>query len=298
MQQDRMPPCSVLTFDLHTVDVPEDIRHAARRLTEGGLRATFFVPTEMLASAAHVEAIRELQASGHELGSHGHLHDWREIEALMFGSSAELAFLRESHELHTRCFASPPRAFRSPRWCRLGRAAIDELQRLGYVVDSSATPQRLPWLSSTPFHAGWVLTPRVPHLLADGLLELPTSCLLVPLSAPAFATLRHRLSLAMLAVLAREAQLGRDRALVAMMHVEDLNPSTSRSASPGALSWRDFQLRPQGGFRAKLFLRERDPRRLAAIHDALLERITRFPQRTASEFASDWFVRHGSRPSV
>ncbi len=293
---DRIPPSSVLTFDLHSVDEPDDILFTASRLASVGIRATFFVPSELLASRDHLRALRELADHGHDLGSHGHLHDWREIQALMGGDLGELAFLSHSHALHAQHLGTPPRSFRSPRWCRLGQAAVRTLERLGYDVDSSATPQRLPWLSSTPFHAGWLWTNRAPHLLGRSLLELPTSCFGVPFSAPAFATLRRSLSLGMLDLLEWEARNSSERAIVTMMHVEDLNPDTRRRLDPGRFVARDLLPRAQGGFRAKLFLRERDPRRIAALHESLLDRLAKLPQVTASEFASGWRSRRAAIP--
>ena len=182
----------VLTVDVHAEDRPADVSRAACWLYEHGLQATFFVPSALFEDAGFHHHLVRLPSLGFEVGSHGHQHDFAEIRALMRGRAADLGFLHRSHALYQETFSDAPVSFRSPAWCPLGPAAIDMLVALGYRVDSSATPQRLPILSSTPYANTWIGARRGIHDLAPGLLEVPTSCLLLPAASPAFLTLRRR----------------------------------------------------------------------------------------------------------
>ena len=168
-----------LTVDIHAEDRPADIGCAARWLREAGIPATFFVPSALFEHDAFRPHLVRLPTLGHEVGSHGHRHDFTEIRALMRGETADLAFLRRSHALYQEIFGSAPIAFRSPAWCPLGPAAIAMLVALGYRVDSSATPQRLPIFSSTPYANTWYPSaargPRVGPRLVGGPHLLPAA---------------------------------------------------------------------------------------------------------------------------
>lgn len=281
------PSSIAYTFDLHDVDVPEDILRTAEWFRESGRTATFFVPSAMLAEARYSNALRRLPRLGHEVGSHGHRHDWGEIDALMAGTNGRLGFLAESRDRHAQFFGGPPASFRSPRWCTLGRPAIEALRALGYVADSSATPQRLPLFSSRPFHPGWWASPRGVHALAPGLVEVPTSTLLLPAGAPTFLTLRSPGTRVFLALLDLEARLDHGRPLVLQFHVEDFVPESRRERSWGRPSWGDLSLRSRGGFRLKLFLRETDPTRVVRTHRGILERYAARESLTITAIARD-----------
>ncbi|MBI5169348.1 MAG: polysaccharide deacetylase family protein [Candidatus Eisenbacteria bacterium] len=281
------------TFDLHDVDHPSDVRHAAEWFAERGLPATFFVPSALFAIAPLAEALRRLPALGHEVASHGHEHDWNEIDALMGGRPERLGFLRESHARHADFFGEAPASFRSPRWCTLGPHAVHALAALGYRADSSATPQRFPLFSSTPLNPGWWASPRTVHELAPGLLEIPTSTLLVPAGAPAFLTLRGAGSRTLVAALMRECRWS-GAPLVLQFHVEDFTPATLRDRGWGRASWRDLLPRARGGFRIKLFLRERDPDRIVATHRGVVEACAPLEPSTIGGIAR---ARYERRPS-
>jgi hypothetical protein len=151
-------------------------------------------------------------------------------------------------------------------------------------VDSSATPTRLPLLSSHPFRVGWLFARRSVSRLVDDLIEIPTSCLFVPAGAPTFLTLRAG-SHALMAALLLEARARRDRVVVAQFHVEDLVPASRRNRCPGRFSLRDMWLRPRGGFGFKWFLRERDPQRICALHRSLAQRLASEDCRPLAEWA-------------
>lgn len=273
------------TFDLHDVDHPEDIVQAAEWFHDTGRVATFFVPSAMLGESRYTLVLRRLVRLGHEVASHGHRHDWDEIDALMRGRPEEIRFLAESHDRHAEFFAAAPTSFRSPRWCTLGSGAVAELKRLGYLADSSATPQRLPLFSACPFHPGWWASPRRMHSLAPGLIEVPTSTLLLPAGAPTFLTLRATGTRIFLAVLAWEASLDRDHPLVLQFHVEDFSPNSARERGWGRPSWRDVVLRKRGGFRMKLFLRDTDSARIVHNHQGILDRLARVESSTITALA-------------
>ena len=284
MRPTRDRPTVAFTFDLHDVDHPSDVRHAAEWFAERGLPATFFVPSALFAIAPLADELRRLPGLGHEVASHGHEHDWTEIDALMCGGPERLAFLRESHARHADFFGEAPVSFRSPRWCTLGPHAVRALASLGYAADSSATPQRFPLFSSTPLNPGWWASPRTVHELAPGLLEIPTSTLLVPAGAPAFLTFRAAGSRALVSALARECRWS-GAPLVLQFHVEDFTPATSRDRGWGRPSWRDLLPRARGGFRIKLFLRERDPDRIVATHHGIVDACAAFAPATIAGIA-------------
>ncbi len=164
-----------------------------------------------------------------------------------------------------------PTSFRSPAWCPLGPNAIAALIELGYRVDSSATPQRLPFLSSTPYANTWLATRHGVHELAPGLLEVPTSCLVLPAASPTFLTVRRRASLAFVRLLLSEAKRWPDRVLCVQLHTSDFVPDAAPPSPEETLDLRSFLPRPDGGLRFKVFLRERDPRQRYAILLAIIE---------------------------
>jgi hypothetical protein len=260
-----------LTVDVHEEDRPADVSRAACWLQARGIPATFFVPSALFEDAGFHHQVARLPALGHEVGSHGHQHDFVEIRALMRGAASDLEFLRRSHALYRETFGAGPISFRSPAWCPLGPAAIGMLVTLGYRVDSSATPQRLPIFSSTPYANTWVGARRGIHKLASGLVEVPTSCLLLPAASPTFLTLRRRAALTFLRLLLWEAQRCADRVPCVQLHVSDFVPDAAPPSPEERLGLHSFLPRADGGLRFKVFLRERDPRRVYAIMQEIIE---------------------------
>lgn len=262
-----------LTVDIHAEDRPADVGRAAGWLHQQGIPATFFVPSALFEHPGFGPQVAALPALGFEVGSHGHDHDYAEIRALMRGRGADLAFLRRSHDLYRATFGRAPVSFRSPAWCPLGRDAIGTLVDLGYRIDSSATPQRLPILSSTPYANTWLFARRGLHQLAPGLLEVPTSCLLLPAASPAFLTLRRRAARAFMGLLLWEARRWPDRLPCVQLHAGDFVPDAPPPPPEEALAPGSFLLRRDGGLRFKVFLRERDPLRIYAIVMTIIEAV-------------------------
>jgi peptidoglycan/xylan/chitin deacetylase (PgdA/CDA1 family) len=263
-------PWSCVTLDVHEVDRPEDIGFAAGWLVARRIPATFFVPGLLWRQARFRDALATLPGLGHEVASHGLRHDWAEAAALSSGRG--LGFLAAARDLHEQALGVRPVSFRAPYWGRLAPGAAAELARLGYEVDSSATPQRLPLLSSRPFARGWLFASRRPRPLAPGLLEIPTSTLLVPAWGSTFPILRGA-SRAFLGLLAAEARWMGDRVLVVQIHAGDLDPDAPATAEPRRAGWGDLLPRRTGGVGLRWWMHERDPRRRAVLHQQLVGRL-------------------------
>jgi hypothetical protein len=259
-----------VTLDVHAGDVPDEIVHSAEWLHTRGIAATYFIPSSLLADRAYMSALRLLPHVGHEVASHTHEHSVEEADALGAETRAGLDFLATSRDRHADFFGVAPRAFRSPGWCVLGPAALDVLEELGYVADSSATPQRLSMLSSRPYHAAWTFSARRPYRLRPNLLEVPTSTALVPAGSPTFLIFRRTLSTAFVRGLALEARLDGARPVVLQFHAGDFNPRARQAPPWGPLSPADFVLRRQGGFGFKHRLKSMDRRQIAATTEAVV----------------------------
>jgi peptidoglycan/xylan/chitin deacetylase (PgdA/CDA1 family) len=198
---------AVVSIDVHHGDRGSDVLAAACWLSERGLSATFFVPTAILGDPDVRAGLQGAAAMGFELGSHGHQHDWQEIQALERGDRHDLTFLARSRDAFEDAFGASPRVFRSPVWCGLSRLAIETLAGLGYLVDSSSTPQRPGLFSSRPFENPWILASRAPVFVTPTLLEVPQSTIAVPFGAPTFSMLRRRGSRLMARALMLESRL-------------------------------------------------------------------------------------------
>lgn len=262
-----------ITVDLHGGDSPDDIKYAAEYLRCRMMRGTFFVPSSMLLEAKYKSCLRQVPGLGHEVASHAHKHDSNEISALIDGRGAELAFLRRSKSICEDVMGQPPESFRSPAWCKLGRAAVDELQDLEYHVDSSATPGRWALLTSFPRQPTWSHSPRSPWFLRPGLLEIPTSTFLVPAGSPTFSTLRRTLAVLFVRLLATESYWHGNHVLVLQFHPDDFNPR-SQDRPRRRLQLSDFLLNDSGGFRFKYSLRTRCSSEIATITHTILDAVS------------------------
>jgi len=263
---------AVITFDIHLNDRPGDIVTCLDRLEAAGWRATFFVPTSMLGLPEFSGPLRELENRGCELGTHAHHHNGPEKAALRGDGDAGLGFLARSADAFAQFFGRAPRVFRAPCWAYLCEPAVDELERLGYRVDSSRTPQRPGILSSFPYDNRHMVSGRAPHFLRPGLLEVPTSTMLVPLGWPTFCTLRRRGSMVVTRALALEAKLRRSLVLVGQFHVSDLAPGGD-NMTQRTFRWSDLIPRADGGIAARRWLRMTDRGRVAGISLAVMTRM-------------------------
>lgn len=283
---------AAVTVDVHAGDRADDILAAADLLAEAGLRATFFVPGALFrTSEAMTAALHQVARLGHEVGSHGYQHDWREIDALTNGKAdTDLSFLEAARSEFEDLYGCRPRAFRSPVWCHLSDAALDELIRLGYEVDSSATPQRLQVLSSRPFCRSWMLSCRSPYLIRPSMLEVPTTSAMLPAGSTTFRLIRRTLSLTFVRLLLAEAALFPRRVVVLQFDSRDLNPNAERQ-SPRKWELADYLLKGYGGFAFRRHLLEYDPVVIANTAWTVLRLLT--TSLTMSEVRSVWLAREG-----
>jgi hypothetical protein len=282
---------TVITIDVHESDAPRDVRVAADRLASYGIRATFFVPGTLLESPAYAEALRALPRLQHEVGSHGFQHDWSEVNALVHGTSAaQLSFLERARTAFEDLYGHRPLAFRAPAWCRLNDRALDELVRLGYHVDSSATPQRLNVLGSMPFDRGWLWSRRSPHYLRPALLEVPNSTFLLPAASPTFRFLRRQCSSWFVRLLVLEAALCRNRIVALQFDARDLNP-LAMAHEHRPIKATDFIPNRAGGLTFRRHVQEFDPPSIAAIADTLLGLMSSGRTMTLSQVRETWQER-------
>jgi polysaccharide deacetylase family protein (PEP-CTERM system associated) len=108
-------------------------------LARHGIRATFFVLGYVAERAP--DLVARIRAAGHEIGSHGHLHQRvYEMDAEAFGRDLDAA---QAALIAAGC--EPARLFRAPEWSINDRNpwALEVLARRGFRVDSSMAPMKL-----------------------------------------------------------------------------------------------------------------------------------------------------------
>jgi polysaccharide deacetylase family protein (PEP-CTERM system associated) len=108
-------------------------------LARHGIRATFFVLGYVAERAP--DLIARIRDAGHEIGSHGHLHQRvYDMDAAGFAQDLEAsqAALRAAG-------CEPARLFRAPEWSINDRSlwALEVLARYGFRIDSSMAPMRI-----------------------------------------------------------------------------------------------------------------------------------------------------------
>jgi peptidoglycan/xylan/chitin deacetylase (PgdA/CDA1 family) len=264
---------AALTFDLHASDRAEDILACAQWLERHALPATFFIPTALLDEPGFEPALRAIDNGLNDLGTHGHKHDIAEMTALKSADPGpqDLDFLDLSAELFQRFFGRSARVFRSPTWCYVNHPAALRLSELGYTVDSSATPQRPGLLSSHPWENPWLFSQRSPYYRTPSLLEIPTSCMLLPLNRTAFSLLRMPGTLAFVSLFMAEASLFPERSVVMQLHPDDLVPTAQDE--PRSFRLRDLLPLRGSGIVARYWLidtnRHRSVARTIGACDAL-----------------------------
>jgi hypothetical protein len=262
----HVTPTVTVTIDVHESDTPRAVDTCSAALAERGVTATFFVPSALFHHDRLGPAVRRLGETTHAIGSHGHLHDQSEILALRGRDG--LGFLTESRDRFAQFYGYAPRFFRSPCWCELSDAAFVTLARLGYRVDCSSTPSRPGLLSSEPLANPWLSSPRKPYFVCGSLLEVPTSCLLLPLGSPTFLVLRTRASIAFCRLLLWEATVRPEIVVNVMLHTADFLDDWGYGRLPFSLS--DLLPQRDGGLTWRRFLRMSDPRRISSCVGAVV----------------------------
>jgi polysaccharide deacetylase family protein (PEP-CTERM system associated) len=199
-------------------------------LAANGVRATFFILGRI--AEAHPELVERILADGHEVGSHGHDHQFvyrQTRDSFARDLDASLAALR-------RAGAPDVASYRAPYFSITRRSlwALDLLAAAGITRDSSIMPARNP-------RYGIASAPLAPHLLQTvsgrSLLELPVSCLEVGSARLPFGGgfyLRF-LPLALIRAAIRHT-LRQDRPVVFYVHPWELDPAQPRLKLPAQVA--------------------------------------------------------------
>ena len=195
-------------------------------LAEHDARATFFVVGRV--AEACPELVGRILAAGHEVGSHGHDHQFAYRQ-----TPDEFARdLERSLRALDRAGAPPIRAYRAPYFSITRRSlwALDTLVAAGIELDSSIMPAPNP-------RYGIPDAPLGPHLIETAagppILEAPVSCLAVgPLRIPFAGGFYLRLfPRAIIRALIRRT-LAEGRPVVLYLHPWELDPDQPRLTLP------------------------------------------------------------------
>jgi len=119
-----------------------------------------------------------------------------------------------------------------------------------------------------------LFAPRAPHFMVPGLLEVPTSCFLVPLGWPTFCAFRETGTALFLKLLVLEATLRDTMVIVPQFHPSDFSPEGG-ALRHDSRRWRDLIPRGLGGMQARRWFRLSDRRRLVAIAGSVVATLAR-----------------------
>jgi polysaccharide deacetylase family protein (PEP-CTERM system associated) len=199
-------------------------------LARTGTRATFFI----LGPVAEREPglVAEIHRAGHEIGSHGSEH------RMVYGQSpAEFeADVRRSVAALEAATGVAPRGYRAPCFSITKRSlwALDILKGLGFTYDSSIHPVHNP-------RYGIARAPRLPHLAAPGLIEVPISTFpLGSLNLPCAGGVYFRaLPWFLLKRMFRRLEARGER-IIFYFHPWELDPGQPRIAAPWPLRMRHY----------------------------------------------------------
>jgi hypothetical protein len=263
-----------ITVDVHLDDTVEDITIACEWLAKHNIAATFFISSNLFTTKKFKSVLRLIPALGHEVGSHSHLHNHDEYSALTQNDKHRLDFLMKSKKIYEDLFGCKPVSFRSPCWCFLSKAALDTLEELDYLIDSSSTPQRLAILTSHPYNKSWALSARSPYFIRPTLLEIPTSCFIVPASSMTFATLRSLSCLFINFLIVESVLCG--RIINLQFHPGDFNPNSKGKKWKAPLKLKDFIPTRNNGFNFKHLLPESDTIKLNNLTQTIIQRVSLF----------------------
>jgi polysaccharide deacetylase family protein (PEP-CTERM system associated) len=221
--------------------VEETTRDILDLLDRRHVRATFFVVGWV--AERHPRLIEAVRAAGHDIGSHGYIHQ----RAYDLGPEAFRDDLRRSLRALTAAGLPPVTMFRAPEWSINDRSlwALDTLAEEGVTVDASMAPLRI---------VGALTYPRYPHIRqtrAGPITEVP------PLVADRF---RHvmpmgwgwglRMSSPKRVLRAIDAVNRAGLPAVLTVHPWELDPNPPRVRLPATLHFAHyFRL---GGFRERL----------------------------------------------
>ncbi|MEM6915187.1 MAG: polysaccharide deacetylase [Verrucomicrobiota bacterium] len=114
---------------------------------------TFFIPSWIVEH--HPKMTKAVQAAGHEIGAHGHLHE----KLADLNPEEEVAVLDQSIEILTKHLGAPPVGYRAP-WFEINPGTVELLQSRGFLYNAS------------------MMSDDVPIQHGNGLVEIPGQWLL------------------------------------------------------------------------------------------------------------------------
>jgi polysaccharide deacetylase family protein (PEP-CTERM system associated) len=237
---------NALTFDLedwyHPLEYDpanwrgysDRIIHSTKRVLQVlGTRhvmATFFVLGDI--AQRHPDLIREIHECGHEVASHGMWH------RLVYTQTPEdfEADVAESLDLLASITGATVLGYRAPYFSITRRSlwALPILARLGVKYDSSIFPV-------LNHRYGIPGAPRLPHVLEEGMLEIPPTTfpvgsLNMPIAGGVyFRVMPYRMTRALLRRVA-----ARREPLVFYLHPWELDHEQPRVKMPAGLRWRHY----------------------------------------------------------
>ena len=143
--------------------VVDTTRRLLDELDRSRVRATFFVLGWI--AERYPEIVADILAGGHDIGSHGHMHE----RAYDLGADEFARDVQRSLGALQAAGASRVTAFRAPEWSINDRSlwALDQLVRQGFAVDASMAPLRIVGNADYPRH------PHVRETASGQILELP-----------------------------------------------------------------------------------------------------------------------------
>lgn len=210
-------------------------------LDAANVRATFFVVGWV--AERHPDLVDAVRRAGHDLGSHGYLHE----KAYDLGRERFRADLRESVRVLSASGGGRVEMFRAPEWSINRRSpwALEVLAEEGFAIDASMAPVKL---------VGSVSYPRYPHIRntpAGPITEVP------PLVADRFGQVMPigwgwglRMSSPRRVLKTIDAANRAGRPAVLMVHPWELDPAPPRVRLPPRLYFAHyFRL---SGFRNRL----------------------------------------------
>lgn len=281
--RERLAP-ALITLDVHNhPNLNSVLLSSGDYFSRAGQRVTYFVPAGYLSDGPGLaRALRELESLGHAVGCHG-LNHTPEEDLRRLSRDAEFELLREATRRLEDALGHPVTSFRAPVF-RLSRRTLPLLAELGYRADLSVTPQRLSLLSSTPWCVQWLRAPRAPYRphrhspykRGDvDLLEIPTSCLLLPFAHATMTGIRSKGMSVMLRALAWES-FHFERVLVLLLHPESL-AGEDFYWGRRKLRWSDFVPRRNGGLSLRYHFGDIPPERSQSLSKELVTKLLGLP---------------------
>lgn len=275
------PVPTLITLDVHEhARLNAVLLKSAEFLSQFKQKVTYFVPAAFVRRDKTIAStLRELETEGHRIGCHGLTHTPEE-DPFRLSASEEAEMLRTATGILADTLGRSILSFRAPVY-RLSNRTLPILDSLGYKADLSVVPQRCSFLSSSPWSLGGVLAPRNvyhPHEQSPykrgslSILEIPNSCLFLPLAHGAMTGFRRRGMMAMVACLKWEA-LHFGRVLVLTFHPETLaGDDWYYPNRPWKMS--DLFPRPYGGMALRYHFTDITPEKSKGIATHVMRSIT------------------------